>query len=353
MHVLYWEVKSLDKANEGNFMPSGSISKMTRLMKLVAMLRDNRYPNHRTLQRALKLQDTTCTFSISQKTIQRDVQYLRKFYQAPIEFDNGKRGYYLTNHDWCFEVPQLNLDEMQAVTLGARIAETVMPEPLAQKIQFAAENLKDNFSSGLDANALLISLVAQGARIPIEPDIFKEVFEAWQTRHGLEVTYCKAMTGTILKYVIEPQVLSFFDGLWYVKAIIVSQDGDILPERTIRTLAINRFHTAAIYPGIFAPDMKLIREVNDGNLFNFPTINEVVLRFTGKAIPYARENYDPGLIEEQPDGSLMVTLYDAIDFKIVNLVLNEGGEVTVVSPKELAEKVIEKAKKVIAEQSRT
>ncbi len=65
---------------------------------------------------------------------------------------------------------------------------------------------------------------------------------------------------------------------------------------------------------------------------------------------YARENYDPSLIEEQKDGSLLVTVYDAIDFKIVNLVLNEGGAVQVVSPPELAKKVIEQAKKVIEKQ---
>jgi hypothetical protein len=31
---------------------------------------------------------------------------------------------------------------------------------------------------------------------------------------------------------------------------------------------------------------------------------KIVLRFTGCAIPYARENYEHELIEEQPDGSL-------------------------------------------------
>lgn len=316
-------------------------------MKLVAMLRQNRYPNHRTLQRALKMLDTTCMYSVSQKTVQRDVQYLRDIYRAPIAFDNGKRGYFLTDPSWKFEVPQLDKDEMRAVTLGARLAETIMPEPVAGKIQSAAETLLCDNASGLESNAVLISLVAQGARIPVNPVIFREVFEAWQTRRGLTVKYCKSMTGKVLEYLLEPQVLSFFDGLWYLKAVIITQDGETLPERTIRTLALNRFQFAAIYPGRFEPDMRLIEEVNDGNLFNFPTIGEVVLRFTGYAIPYARENYDSALIEEQSDGSLLVTIYDAIDFKIVNLVLNEGGAVQVVSPPELAKKVVEQAKRVI------
>ena len=76
-------------------------------------------------------------------------------------------------------------------------------------------------------------------------------------------------------------------------------------------------------------------------------MKKVVLHFTDCAIPYARENYDPALIEEQKDGSLLVTINDAVDSKIVNLVLNEGGAVQVVSPMELAEKVVEQAERVI------
>ena len=142
---------------------AGDIPKMTRLMKLVAMLRKNSYPNHRKLQKELNALDLTGTYSISQKTVQRDVQYLKDIYGAPIAFDNGMRGYYLTDKNWKFEIPQLEGDEMRAVTLGARLAETIMPEPVASEIQSAAETLLCENSSGLDANAALIALVAQGA----------------------------------------------------------------------------------------------------------------------------------------------------------------------------------------------
>ena len=72
---------------------AGDISKMTRLMKLVALLRKNSYPNHRKLQSALNALDTLNEYTVSQKTVQRDVQYLKDVYDAPIAFDNGKRGY--------------------------------------------------------------------------------------------------------------------------------------------------------------------------------------------------------------------------------------------------------------------
>ncbi|MBO4511527.1 MAG: hypothetical protein J5746_02060 [Victivallales bacterium] len=47
-----------------------------------------------------------------------------------------------------------------------------------------------------------------------------------------------------------------------------------------------------------------------------------------------------------------MTVRNANNVKIVNLVLNEGGDVTVVSPPELAQKVIEQAKAVIQAQEK-
>ncbi len=78
-----------------------------------------------------------------------------------------------------------------------------------------------------------------------------------------------------------------------------------------------------------------------------PRLTKIILRFTGCAIPYAREHYKPELIEEQSDGSLLVTIYEVPDSQIINLVLNGDGAVQVISPAELAEKVVEQAERVI------
>ena len=170
--VLYY-IK-INRKNEV-FMAS-DVTKMTRLVKIVSLLRQNVYPNHKTVEKALRSLDVAGVYNVSQKTIQRDVQYLRDMYAAPIAFDNGRRGYYLTDPEWKFEVPNLEADEMRAVTLGARLAETIMPEPVASEIQSAADALLCENPTGLDANASLIALVAKGARIPVKPEIFQEVF---------------------------------------------------------------------------------------------------------------------------------------------------------------------------------
>ena len=56
-----------------------------------------------------------------------------------------------------------------AAILGARLAESIMPQPVAGEIQSAADTLLCDNDSGLDPNAALIALVAKGARIPVNP----------------------------------------------------------------------------------------------------------------------------------------------------------------------------------------
>ena len=79
---------------------ASDVTKMTRLVKIVSLLRQNVYPNHKTVEKALRSLDVAGVYNVSQKTIQRDVQYLRDMYAAPIAFDNGRRGY-VTERSLC------------------------------------------------------------------------------------------------------------------------------------------------------------------------------------------------------------------------------------------------------------
>ena len=70
---------------------------LIRLARFVAMMRENRYPNYPKLLNEMKKMDVAGTFKLSQKTLQRDVDYLREEYNAPIKYDYSKKGYYLTD----------------------------------------------------------------------------------------------------------------------------------------------------------------------------------------------------------------------------------------------------------------
>jgi predicted DNA-binding transcriptional regulator YafY len=311
------------------------------------MMKNGRYPNCKRLIEYMKDLDIAHAYNISQKTVQRDIQYLKDEYDAPIRYNSNEKGYYLTNPDWSCYAPMLSDEEMRAVIIGARLAEKLMPQPVSGEIMRSAGSLIFANAKGLDETACLLSLVATGSRVPVKSEIFKVVFSAWQSHHALEISYRNAGNGTVSKMFIEPHVLVFHDGLWYLKVICLKTNGRENKTRFILTLAVHRIEAVATHPGTFEPDMELIRTVNTGKVFDFPTIPEVKLRFSGNAIRFAQEYYPEKAIEKNADGSLLVTLKDVVDFKIINLVLNENGAVQVISPPELIARVIEQAEKVI------
>jgi predicted DNA-binding transcriptional regulator YafY len=59
--------------------------RINRILKIDDEIRANKYPNAATLSEKLE---------VTRRTILRDIDYLRLMYQAPIEYDFTKRGFY-------------------------------------------------------------------------------------------------------------------------------------------------------------------------------------------------------------------------------------------------------------------
>ena len=97
-----------------------------RIKHLIAMLKENRYPNFSRFVAEMKKMDVAGVCKLSSRTFLRDIAFLKSEYNAPIEYDYSNKGYYLTIPDWSIDIPFLEDDEMQSAVLGARIAENIM-----------------------------------------------------------------------------------------------------------------------------------------------------------------------------------------------------------------------------------
>ena len=53
-------------------MPQNKLA-MPRIMRLISMMKENRFPNHARLVAEMKKLDPAGTYQISQKTVQRDI----------------------------------------------------------------------------------------------------------------------------------------------------------------------------------------------------------------------------------------------------------------------------------------
>lgn len=332
-------------------MPVNKKSRI-RINCLLRLMKDKRYPNYPMLVKEMnKLDDHT--YNISQKTIQRDVAYLKTEFNAPIRFCPVNKGYYLTNPSWTSS-PVVEEAEMNAAILGARLAETILPpSKIRADIRTSVDTLLNENWSNMDERMVLCSLVANGSRVKIKSEIFQTVFDAWQSLHTLIIRYRRVGDGKVLdKMLVEPHVLTLHDNVWYIKARLLQNGDYIYEEQPFLTLALHRMTGAVRQAGRFEPDHKIIEEVNCGNLFNLPRLPEVKLRVSGNAIGYGTESLPVADQQIQDDGSILLTLHDIEEYRVLNFVLTSGGNAVILSPASLIKNALDMANKFITNQNK-
>ena len=323
-----------------------------RLKRLLAMLKENRYPNYPRFLAEMRRQDIAGAYDLSARTLQRDIAFLKSEYGAPIEYDRERRGYFLADPDWSADIPLLDDPEMRAAVLGARLAENLMPAPVKQEIRSAVDTLLSVNDKGLDENAALLSLVALGSRIKVSPEVFRVIFDAWQSHRCVKLTY-ETLDGHVSKRLAEPQALAFYEGNWYVTAVSRTKDGQNIPreKRRAAALALHRVRSAEPTGVKFEPDQKIIEAVNRREIFDFPEVRNVRLRLGPEARKFIGEEFD--VAEEKRDGEhFIVRIAAAPAYRIVNYVLVEGGDASLLSHPELAAEVVKRAQGAIAAQKK-
>ena len=324
-----------------------------RIKRLLAMLKENRYPNYPRFLAEMKRQDIAGAYNLSARTLQRDIAFLKSEYRAPIEYDYERRGYYLTDPDWSVDIPLLDDSEMRAAVLGARLAENLMPAPVKQQMRSAVDTLLAVNDKGMDEKAVLLSLVALGSHAAVKPEVFRVIFDAWQKHRCVKVKY-NPVTESESERLIEPHALAFYEGNWYIKAVSRTKNGKSIPssQRRASTLALHRIRSAEATELVFKPDQKIIDEVNRREIFVFPLVKDIRLRLGAEARKYIGEQFD--VTEETRDGDhYIIHIAAAPDYRIVNYVLVEGGDAQLLNHPELAAEVIKRAEQSIKVHKKT
>jgi predicted DNA-binding transcriptional regulator YafY len=317
-----------------------------RLVKLVAEMRRNRYPNSETFAKMLCDQsvggdlDMSCT----PRTIQRDIKILQTIYGAPIEFDARMNGFRLTRNTWDFQVPTQNEDLITYSLLGARVLEDIAPEPLKGKVRDTVdEELSTNSSDFLDEAFIESLIIATGIKADVDPAVFKGIFDGWRMRRPVEVLYCSP-DGTETERLFEPHIVAFHHGIWYAK-------GYQLDPCEVRVLAIHRMRSVSlIHDKRFAIDRKLLEETRKNGLFSFRKIEGIVLRCDPDIGFYLREHQKVKKLKitTEPDGRLIVAMPPSVEHDVVRWILGEGGNIEVLEPVSLREKIAECGKRIAA-----
>ena len=310
---------------------------LLRLIKFVAELRKNAYPNAATFTRKLREMDLNenLNISCSERTIMRDLETLRNDFDAPISFSPENNGYYLTNNYWELKVPFMDDEMVMSAMLGAQLAEKIMPSPVKEQIRDAVDNsIADNNSELLDRTYIETLLIASCGKTTIPPDIFGTVFRAWRERHVLHLTYRKGNTGEVTERDFEPHIVAYHKGNWYLKGVNLADDKVIV-------LAIFRIRKAEITRFEFKIRKDILKQTEKEGLFNYPKIENIRVKCAPEIAYYLYEQQKAKklAITPQEDGSLIVVLPPSPEAEALRWILGEAGKIEVISPESLRKKV--------------
>ena len=316
---------------------------LLRMIKFVAEMRKNNYPNAATFKRKLREMelDENLNISCSERTIMRDLDTLRKDFGAPIAFSPENNGYFLSNPYWELKVPFMDDEMVMSAMLGAQLAAKIMPSPVKDQIRDAVDNsIADNNSELLDQTYIETLLIASCGKTTIPPEIFGTVFQAWRERHVLHLIYQKGSTGEVSERDFEPHIVAYHKGNWYVKGVNLADDKVIV-------LAIFRIQKAEITRYTFEIRKDILQQTEKEGLFDYPKIENIKVKCSQDIAYYLYEQRKAKklVITPQEDGSLIVVLPPSPEQEAIRWVLGEGGNVEVLEPQWLREKICTLAKK--------
>ena len=321
---------------------------LMRKLKFIAEAKKHNYPNAGKFAKRLAQYEGEDgePFGCSARTIARDIKVLIEVHKAPLAYDAANRGYYLRDPKWEFTIPIFEEDFVSMSLLGTRLATDILPAPLKQDVNNAvAQTLATNSSEFFDSAMIESILCASGIKASINPEIFKEIFDAWRTKQVVCLTY-KTPKGEVAEHEFEPHIIAFHRGAWYTK-------GYKYGTREIRLYAIQRI--TGLHCGIdcFETDKKLLDDTRKKGLFNYEKVSGIKLHCDASIAFYIYEQQKKykSKIERQKDDSLIVTLNPAIEHEVIRWILSEAGRIQVLEPASLRKKIRDAGKNIFEKNS--
>jgi len=302
-------------------------------------VKSEKYPNSRVLAEK---------FELSQKTAQRDIEFIRDRLRAPLVYVADKRGY--AYEEKAYELPGIWItgEELAALFIASRLASTIPDKRLKSSFKSFLQQvvsfctLDTPFS--LDELSERISVKnIEYARV--DEATFQMVVDALFYKKALEIYYYSPHKDETTQRVIFPLHLLQYMGSWHVISHCALR-GDL------RDFALSRIRSINPSPDSLNPDFspdsikEYIRK-NFGLLSKDISI-EVCLKFSPDIVPYVSEQIWHSEQKQSPhsDGSLCLSFSVADLREVKREVLKYGSQVEVLSPAALREEVKEEIQKM-------
>jgi len=304
---------------------------MERMLRIHQAIQAGDYPNASTLARRLEVSD---------KSIQRDLEFMRDRLELPLEYDAIRHGYHYTEAVSSFPTLQITEGELFALLVAERaLAQyrgTRFERRLRSAFQKISEGLPDSVSFNFSEVDQAISFRTTAEPI-LDLDTFDTLAQAVSRHQQLRLAYRKPGSTRAETRLVDPCHLANINGEWFLFAYCHLR-------RDIRTFAPGRMEAIELTGETFTPPrgFSLAAHLQDSfGVHAGQGIREVVIRFDALAADYIREKkwHASQQLTELADGGVVLRLRLSSLVEVQRWVLGWGGHAVALEPPAFAASV--------------
>ena len=307
-----------------------------RLLKIDEMIRAKRFPTVRSLAKE---------FEVSKRTVERDIEFLRDRYEAPIEYDHSKCGYVYTQETFFLKSLFLTDEELFSAAVFEKALRQYRNTPIEGRLKAVFAKLTEL----LPDDAVSINTMWLGDSftfIPepspaIRPEIFDAVFSGVKVRRAIRFRYRSLTQTEAAVRTCEPYHIVCQRGAWYV----IGRCADKNEERIFSFSRMSEIEV--LQDRLFElPTGFTVEQYIDKNVGVWINRREpftVRLLFSASVSVFAEEHIwnEEQTVLVHEDKSVEVSFKTTQFEEIKRFVLGQGASVRVLEPPELAQSVRE------------
>ena len=318
---------------------------LERMLRIHQELQSGNYPNTTKLAKVLE---------VSEKSIQRDLEFMRDRMQLPIEYEGSHFGYYYTQEVSAFPTMQISEGELFALLVAEKALQqyrgTTFEGPLMSAFKKIANSLPDTISLNLADWEQTISFRTRAEPI-LNLQIFDVLAKATSRREQVEITYRKPGQRKPETRVVDPYHLANINGEWFLFAY------DHL-RKDIRTFVPGRIHEARLTGKKFKRPEKFSVESTLRDSFGVHSgkgVFDVVIHFDSTVADYIREKrwHPSQKLRGIKGGGVALQMQISSLAEVERWVLSWSGRAVPVAPKELVDSVKRAARQTLSQMKKS
>lgn len=318
--------------------PMGKKNIYERFIWFDKKTRSLEYPNATTLAER---------FEISQKTAQRDIEFMRDRLSAPLAYDPSRKGYSYENNSFTLPSVFLSTDEISSLLIAKKVLRDISGDNLGGELSSIIDKLTafiDSYSSDIADIESVISL-KHIEYLPAEDSVFKTVLEGCLRKRRLMIDYKRNDDGGAGQRMVDPYHIFSYKGTWHLLAHCHLRE-------MIRDFVLGRISSVELLDESF----KVPKSFNPDDYFNSSfglyrgdKRHRVVLKFSPNAAGWVNGQvwHNDQKMKVMKCGSIELSFNVASFTEVKSEVLKYGHLVEVVAPKKLRDMIRRDAEEIM------